>query len=570
MMSCLPSCPRQVYIDKKRKEATMVTGIAQVCEVCGGAFVSCVVGLPCLACEMKEREEDMKKSNEIKKTLEATEKVGPIPMSANEYQRLAQRTECDQNKSASRMGGLMDDGWLDTKGMDNLLSVRFNHAVIGMMGEVGELASILEKWIYYGQELNKDKIEEEAGDLLWYVAQLLNAAGLSLQTVMERNIIKLRIRYPDKFSELKALRRDVEAEKVAMSEVGDAVAVASCKAMDILREIEIARGYSVNTILNCTHDWQSDGYVFRCKHCKIRRWEWEQHKTAMETGTAKAIGFQMTEEQKVELGKAMAAELWPPALVSPKTLTDDEIKLIKKQIEESPFASTLMPHMLKQGVVITKGKFGYLPPQTIACDDNLHTFTEIENTEPTEDGRSVVQCIHCGVKAWHDSNTNQFTAWRKNESEECITSIDPTSRYEHQQPKTTEPMEPCCECGNDYPASDLKKGYIYCADCRCLVCDGECFIGERVKANRCEACKGRGVRIITVEGLDFPTLIKIRTEKGVCSVDKSHQWRRQGAHTRCFKCGAHPHLGSGMMKCTESLTEKWDDINLPPADRSGS
>jgi hypothetical protein len=32
--------------------------------------------------------------------------------------------------------------------------------------------------------------------------------------------------------------------------------------------------------------------------------------------------------------------------------------------------------------------------------------------------------------------------------------------------KTKGKMEPCCECGEDYPLSDLIAGHIYCSTCR--------------------------------------------------------------------------------------------------------
>lgn len=94
--------------------------------------------------------------------------------------------------------------------------VRINHAVIGLMGEVGELASALEKWIYYGKLLDVANIKEELGDCLWYIAQLCNATGLSLQDIMTSNIAKLKVRYPEKYTDQNAETRDIEAERKAL------------------------------------------------------------------------------------------------------------------------------------------------------------------------------------------------------------------------------------------------------------------------------------------------------------------------------------------------------------------
>lgn len=136
-------------------------------------------------------------------------------MNPKEYQAAAQRTECDQLKSRVRMYGVRpyvpDD-------KDLLAPVRLNHAVIGMMGEVGEIAQLLEKWVYYGKPLDAAKIGEELGDVLWYAAELCNALGLDLGRIMEANIAKLKARYPEKYTDELADRanRNTEHERKAM------------------------------------------------------------------------------------------------------------------------------------------------------------------------------------------------------------------------------------------------------------------------------------------------------------------------------------------------------------------
>ena len=74
-------------------------------------------------------------------------------MTADEYQALAARTECDQKRSLERL--------CFNREVTQLLPIRLNHAVIGMMGEVGELVSQLEKWIYYGRPLDVVNVSEE-------------------------------------------------------------------------------------------------------------------------------------------------------------------------------------------------------------------------------------------------------------------------------------------------------------------------------------------------------------------------------------------------------------------------
>ena len=98
------------------------------------------------------------------------------------------------------------------------------HAVIGMSGEVGELASAIEKWIWYGQLFDKKNMCEELGDLLWYIAEACTALGdVSLETIMIANIRKLRVRYPEKYSDERALEenRDRKAEAKATEELDE-------------------------------------------------------------------------------------------------------------------------------------------------------------------------------------------------------------------------------------------------------------------------------------------------------------------------------------------------------------
>jgi NTP pyrophosphatase (non-canonical NTP hydrolase) len=96
-----------------------------------------------------------------------------------------------------------------------LLPVRLTHAVIGIQGECGELASALEKWIYYGQSLDIVNIKEELGDMLWYISLACNSTGLTLDDVMESNLRKLQSRYPEKYVGHLAIEenRDREAER---------------------------------------------------------------------------------------------------------------------------------------------------------------------------------------------------------------------------------------------------------------------------------------------------------------------------------------------------------------------
>jgi NTP pyrophosphatase (non-canonical NTP hydrolase) len=135
----------------------------------------------------------------------------------NVYQMEAARTECDQDKAASRMESLLP---VDPNSPDSLhlMPVRINHSIVGLAGEVGELAQLLERWVYYGQSLSVPDVEEEVGDCLWYIALLCNAVGIPMERAMERNIAKLKARFPHKFTEEAAAKRDPAAERKASDE----------------------------------------------------------------------------------------------------------------------------------------------------------------------------------------------------------------------------------------------------------------------------------------------------------------------------------------------------------------
>lgn len=74
------------------------------------------------------------------------------------------------------------------------------NAALGLAGEAGEVADEVKKFLYQGREWDAEKIIEELGDVLWYVALMAEYFGAPLDFVMEYNIDKLRKRYPDGFS----------------------------------------------------------------------------------------------------------------------------------------------------------------------------------------------------------------------------------------------------------------------------------------------------------------------------------------------------------------------------------
>jgi NTP pyrophosphatase (non-canonical NTP hydrolase) len=134
-------------------------------------------------------------------------------MDPSDYQTQCARTECDNVAARRRM---VTPLWSGLEA--DLEPVRLTHAVMGMVDEVGEIAKLVKGWIYYGKGLDHGAVKEELGDLLWYVALTCNTLGLDMGEVMEANLRKLRVRYPEKFREERAdhANRNPAAERQAV------------------------------------------------------------------------------------------------------------------------------------------------------------------------------------------------------------------------------------------------------------------------------------------------------------------------------------------------------------------
>jgi NTP pyrophosphatase (non-canonical NTP hydrolase) len=90
---------------------------------------------------------------------------------------------------------------------------RIEHAAFGLVTEAGEILDALKKAKFYGKELDTVNLIEEAGDMMWYLAILSDALDVSFEDIWERNIKKLKVRYPEKFTEEKAKKRDLPSER---------------------------------------------------------------------------------------------------------------------------------------------------------------------------------------------------------------------------------------------------------------------------------------------------------------------------------------------------------------------
>lgn len=87
------------------------------------------------------------------------------------------------------------------------------HMMLGVSTEAGELLDALKKHLIYGKEMDWVNVQEEIGDLFWYIAGLLRLSGADPFQIMDTNIEKLKARFGDKFDAHKALNRDLDTER---------------------------------------------------------------------------------------------------------------------------------------------------------------------------------------------------------------------------------------------------------------------------------------------------------------------------------------------------------------------
>ncbi len=87
------------------------------------------------------------------------------------------------------------------------------HMVIGISTEAGELLDAYKKHFAYGKDLDVVNVGEEIADIMWYISNLCRIKGIDLEEMMQRNIDKLKARYPEKFNQDKALNRNLDVER---------------------------------------------------------------------------------------------------------------------------------------------------------------------------------------------------------------------------------------------------------------------------------------------------------------------------------------------------------------------
>lgn len=94
-----------------------------------------------------------------------------------------------------------------TASHSDLDSFRVATSALGLSGESGEVADMLKKYLAHGHDLEREELVKELGDVLWYLTDIATMFGISLKEVADKNIIKLKKRYPNGFSQSDSINR---------------------------------------------------------------------------------------------------------------------------------------------------------------------------------------------------------------------------------------------------------------------------------------------------------------------------------------------------------------------------
>ena len=132
-------------------------------------------------------------------------------MNPNEYQKMAMRT--NDGKDSERLQSFLIK--VDTVNRlaklegksTRVQSEELICGAMGLNGEAGEVVDLLKKCIFHGHKFVKEDLVKELGDVLWYVALICDSLGIPMEEVMEKNIKKLKERYPEGFTEKASINR---------------------------------------------------------------------------------------------------------------------------------------------------------------------------------------------------------------------------------------------------------------------------------------------------------------------------------------------------------------------------
>lgn len=68
---------------------------------------------------------------------------------------------------------------------------------MGLSGEAGEVSELFKKHLIHGKPLDRDRLIEELGDVMWYFNLILIDQSITLEEVLSANMEKLKKRHAE-------------------------------------------------------------------------------------------------------------------------------------------------------------------------------------------------------------------------------------------------------------------------------------------------------------------------------------------------------------------------------------
>lgn len=73
------------------------------------------------------------------------------------------------------------------------------NCALGLAGEAGQVVDLVKNYTFKGQQLDRQQLTHEMGDVLWYLSQVAEWADIPFDEVATNNIAELNKRYPQGF-----------------------------------------------------------------------------------------------------------------------------------------------------------------------------------------------------------------------------------------------------------------------------------------------------------------------------------------------------------------------------------
>lgn len=70
------------------------------------------------------------------------------------------------------------------------------NCALGLAGETGQVVDLVKNYTFRGENLDRQELIHEMGDVLWYLSQVAEWANIPFDEVAKSNIKELNKRYP--------------------------------------------------------------------------------------------------------------------------------------------------------------------------------------------------------------------------------------------------------------------------------------------------------------------------------------------------------------------------------------